>query len=173
MSCFKPFPILKSNILTLRKIKFGDRYPYFEIRTNAQVNQYIDRPVPKYLKDLDTHISMLHNIIKKEEGIIWSIIINNGKSFIGTIGLRNFNKTRTKAEIGYELHPTFQKKGFMYQALNLVIEYGFDKLKLKSIEAYIHPNNLASQNLVLKSGFKENENFRTIQLLCFKKNASL
>ena len=79
--------------------------------------------------------------------------------------MRNFNKNRTKAEIGYELLPAFQKQGFMHQALKLVTEYGFNKLKLKLIEAVIHPDNLASQNLVLKSGFKENQKLKTSELL--------
>lgn len=176
MSCFGSFPTLKSNILTLRKIKVLDRHAYFRIRSNPEVNKYIDRPVPKYFKEVVTHISILNNLIKNDIAVIWAIDITNENDFIGTIGLRNFNKNRTSAEIGFELHPTFQRKGFMYQALNLVIEYGFDTLKLKSIEAIIHHKNLASKNLVLKAGFKENKIIKdSEQLNCYvlKKNASL
>lgn len=165
MSSFSPFPVLKSDKLALRKIKVLDRYAYFKLRTNDQVNQYIDRPAPKYLKEVTQHILNLNDFIKAGDGIIWAIEITNGHNFIGTIGLRNFNKNRTKAEIGYELLPAFQKQGFMHQALKLVTEYGFNKLKLKLIEAVIHPDNLASQNLVLKSGFKENQKLKTSELL--------
>jgi ribosomal-protein-alanine N-acetyltransferase len=40
--------------------------------------------------------------------------------------------------VGYNLSPEFQNKGVMSEALNYIIDFGFNELKLDSIEAFTH-----------------------------------
>ena len=48
----------------------------------------------------------------------------------------------------------------MYEALCAIIEYGFNQMKLHSIEANINPDNIASQQLLEKAGFVREAYFR-------------
>ena len=65
--------------------------------------------------------------------------------------------------MGYVLHPDYHGQGIMSESVNVVIDYAFNDLKFHSIEAVIDPENLASENVLLKSRFikeghlKENE----------------
>lgn len=72
---------------------------------------------------------------------------------IGSISLWNFSDDRQFAEVGYDLHPEFQGKGLMTETLKLVLEFGFERLKLNSIEAYTQNNNQPSIKMLVNNGF--------------------
>lgn len=148
---FTPFPALKTERLVLRKLIHSDEKATFEIRSNKEVNKFIDRPIPKNISDIKYFIKKIDQLINTNKGVYWVIDYNN--TVIGSIGLRHFNKDFTYAEVGYELHPAFQGKGFMSEALKEVLNYGFNKIHLSEIEAYTHKENKHSINLLKKYSF--------------------
>ena len=98
---------------------------------------------------------------EKAEGISWGIFKKeNPELKIGNIGLFKIFHEHYRAEIGYMLQPEEQQKGIMYEALCAIIEYGFNQMKLHSIEANINPDNIASQQLLEKAGFVREAYFR-------------
>lgn len=48
----------------------------------------------------------------------------------------------------------------MQEVINQVIDYGFDTMKLKSIDADLDPNNIKSINLLEKNGFVYNRGLK-------------
>ncbi|MEO6548430.1 MAG: GNAT family N-acetyltransferase, partial [Ferruginibacter sp.] len=72
-----------------------------------------------------------------------------------TICLFKFADDNSKAEIGYELLPIYQGKGFMQEAASKVLEFGFQHIGLNSIEAYTHFENQNSTRLLEKLNFKK------------------
>jgi ribosomal-protein-alanine N-acetyltransferase len=79
---------------------------------------------------------------------------NKGTSnIIGTVGFNNFTK-RHRANIGYDLQVDFWNRGFITEALEAVIEYGFYELNINRIEAEVMPGNVASEKVLSKIGFK-------------------
>ena len=164
---FHPFPELETGRLLLRKITPQDAPEIFFLRSNADVMKYIDRERAKSVKDAEEFIKKIINDILANDAIIWSIDLkeNPGK-LIGTICLWQFQKEHFRAETGYVLHPDHWRKGYMKEALEKVLDFGFDTLKLHSIEAHIAPANTASATLLESTGFvreayfKENFYFR-------------
>lgn len=65
----------------------------------------------------------------------------------------HFSEDRKVAEVGYDLHPGYQKKGIMSEALNRVMEFGFNELKLTKIEAFTHKDNESSKRLLTRNNF--------------------
>ncbi len=47
----------------------------------------------------------------------------------------------------------YSGKGFVTEAIDVILDYGFNDLKLHSIEAIIDPDNIASEKVLIKSGF--------------------
>ena len=68
--------------------------------------------------------------------------------------LFNFSQDDLAAEIGYELLPPFQSKGFMQEAISTVIQFGFQQVGLNSIVANTHSENQRSTNVLEKLNFK-------------------
>jgi [ribosomal protein S5]-alanine N-acetyltransferase len=92
-------------------------------------------------------------VIHNNEKITWGIFLKETVQLIGTIGYVNIYKENYRAEIGYLLSPGFHGKGMMTEALKRTIEYGFNELKLHSIEAIVHPDNTASTKLLEQNRF--------------------
>ncbi len=56
--------------------------------------------------------------------------------------------------MGYDLDPSFWRKGYSFEAATTIVQYGYQIMKLHRIEAEINPVNIASERLLKKLGFK-------------------
>jgi [ribosomal protein S5]-alanine N-acetyltransferase len=154
---FTPFPILTTEHLTLRRPEPGDDNEIFLLRTDEGVNKFLDRPKASSMDDARKFIHKILTGISKNECVMWVITLKKSQKLLGTICFWNFSKDDDKAEIGYELLPHCQGKGIMNEAMAKIIEYGFNTMKLKNIEAYTHKDNDASSKLLEKHNFTRDE----------------
>jgi RimJ/RimL family protein N-acetyltransferase len=150
---FRPFPLIKTNRLILRQIKHSDLNEIFFLRSDVRVMKYLDRPAAKTTADADEFIQKIIESELKNEGITWAITLKTDPKLIGTIGFWRIQKDHYRAEIGYILHPDCWGKGIMQEALTEVIKYGFEVMKLHSVEANVNPGNSASIKLLEKNRF--------------------
>lgn len=150
---FTPFPVLKTEGLILRQLGLNDSNEIFALRSGEKVNEFIDRPKTITTEEAIQFIEKIASSVQKNESVYWAITQKDSHRLIGTICLWNISTANFAAEIGYELNPSFQGKGIMQEALTTVISYGFEQMKLQTIEAYTHPGNLRSARLLEKNGF--------------------
>lgn len=151
---FTPFPILETERLTLRALTLDDAKAIFGLRTNKEVNKFIQREAPKNLSEARAFIDKISDLVTENDGIFWVLQSKSNNELLGTIGLRNFSADPNYAEIGYEIHPNYQERGYMTEAFEEVLEYGFNQMELKVIEAFTHDNNNASKALLEKHSFE-------------------
>lgn len=162
---FTPFPNLETKRLYLRRIVNEDVNEIFSLRSNKETMKYIPRPLAKTLEDAMEHIALIDSKIESNEGINWAITIKDEPKMIGIIGHYRIKPEHFRAEIGYMLLPENHGKGYITEAIKEVVKYGFQVMKLHSIEAIIDPENIASAKVLQKNGFvkeahlKENEYF--------------
>jgi len=160
---FAPFPTLETERLQLRRLINEDVNEIFALRSDQEVMKYIPRPLAKTKEDAMAHISMINEKIDSNEGINWAITFKDNPKLIGIIGHYRIKPEHYRAEIGYMLLSEYQGKGIISEAINEVVNYGFEVMQLHSIEAIIDPENLASARVLQKNGFvkeahlKENE----------------
>jgi [ribosomal protein S5]-alanine N-acetyltransferase len=151
---FTPFPLLKTERLTLRQLRSSDDKEIFALRSNDNVNKYLDRKPSKSIDDAKNFIQTINENIQRNDSIYWAITLDGTDRLIGTICLFDFSQDHSKVEIGYELLPDFQGKGIMQEAASKVIQFGFQHVGLNSIEAYTHTENQGSTRLLEKLNFK-------------------
>ncbi len=84
-------------------------------------------------------LKRIDELEKNTEAVTWGIALRNEPQLIGTICLWNIQKEHYRAEVGYNLHPDYWAKGIMQEAIKEVIDYGFNVMKLHSIEANVNP----------------------------------
>lgn len=160
---FTPFPILETNRLSLRRIVKEDVLEIFALRSNKKTMKYVPRPLAINHKDALAHIAIIEERIINNEGINWAITLKDNPKLIGIIGHYKIKPENFRAEVGYMLLPEYHGKGIITEAVKEVVKYGFNVMKLHSIEAIIDPGNLASEKVLQKNGFikeahlKENE----------------
>lgn len=151
---FTPFPELKTERLLLRRLEKTDANEMFFLRSNDDVLQYLGKEPASSVKEAEEFIVKINKAVDDNESILWGIaLLSHPAVIIGTICLWNFKPENYRCEIGYILHPNHWRKGIMKDAIFCVIDYGFNVLKLHSIEALLSPRNVASSALLGKTGF--------------------
>ena len=150
---FTPFPNLETHRLLLRRITENDADAIYKLRSNPETMKYVPRPLAQSREDALNHIATINERVENNTGINWAITLKGNDDFIGIIGNFRTEPENYRAEIGYMLLPEFQGKGIITEAIKAVIAYGFDEMKLHSIEAIIDPENIASEMVLQKNGF--------------------
>ncbi|HVX24779.1 MAG TPA: GNAT family N-acetyltransferase [Parafilimonas sp.] len=154
---FWPLPQINTQRLLLRQLLIKDTEEIFALRINEEVNKFIGRRVPDSLDDAKEFIRSINEGIAQKQTCYWAIVLKENAKLIGTITLWQFSNEDNSAELGYELHPDFQHKGFMQEAISAVIQFAFKDLQFKKLYAWTHRNNIASINLLKKNNFKRDE----------------
>ena len=151
---FTPFPILKTGRLTLRQLAIHDEQEIFTLRSDSEINKYLDRKRAKTIDDARSFINKIGEKINKNDSVNWAITFCDENILIGTICLFGFSDENDKCEIGYELLTNFQGQGIMKEAVEKVINYAFNTIKVKKIEALLHKDNQSSIKLLEKLSFR-------------------
>lgn len=75
-------------------------------------------------------------------------------AIVGQINLSQiFRKAFQNAYLGYQLFNGYTGSGYMTEAVELVLKFAFEKLKLHRIEANVQPNNKPSIAVLQRNGF--------------------
>ncbi len=151
---FTPFPILTTERLTLRQLCINDDEDIFTLRTDSEINKYLERPLSNTMEEARNFIHTVNENIDKNISLYWAITLSDSNTFVGTICVYGFLDEDDSCEIGYELLTNFQGQGIMKEAVEKVIDYAFRTIKVKTIEALIHKDNLSSINLLEKLLFR-------------------
>ncbi len=147
------FPILTTERLTLRELSIDDHQDIFALRSDTEINKYLDRQPCKSTEDAINFINKVKENIEKGNSLYWAITLTDLKTIVGTICLYDFSRENDSCEIGYELMTKFQGSGIMKEAAQVVIDYAFQTLKFKNILAFTHRDNQNSTKLLLKFNF--------------------
>jgi [ribosomal protein S5]-alanine N-acetyltransferase len=150
---FTPFPILNTERLTLRQLTLDDQQAIFALRSDAEINKYLDRAPCNTIEDAINFINKVNENIKNNNSLYWAISLSSTQTFVGTICIFDFLNDQNSCEIGYELKTTFQKQGIMNEAIKVIIDYAFNTLQFQKIVAFTHKHNQHSTRLLTKLSF--------------------
>ena len=152
---FKPFPILTTERLSLRQLVIDDEQEIFTLRSDSEINKYLDRQISNTIDDARNFINKVNENISKSDSLYWAITLSDKNILVGTICLFSFSDENDKCEIGYELLTNYQGQGIMKEAVEKVIDYTFNTIKVQKIEAIFHRDNQRSIKLLEKFSFRD------------------
>lgn len=148
------FPELKTCRLVLRELRETDYERIIYLRSDTEVNRFVERPKTENREDALAFIKRISLEFLSGESIYWVITKKGADDMLGSICLWNFSKDGTSAELGYDLAPAAQGQGFMDEALKKVLEFGFKKTGFEKIEAFTQKDNMPSIKLLIKNNFE-------------------
>ena len=155
---FTPFPTLTTEYLTIRQITSEDLDEFFILKSDLRLLKHYDAKAKNY-EEARQFLYKVNDAIIKNEWIIWGITLKSNSKLIGSICFWNISKELSRAEIGYDLMYDQQGRGIMQEAIIAVINYGFQHMKLQSIEALPSPSNTKSIKLLERNHFIKDSNF--------------
>jgi [ribosomal protein S5]-alanine N-acetyltransferase len=155
--------IIETKRLLLREFLYSDAEALFEMDRNPVVHQYLwNKPL--------TDIEEVHNYIKlvRQQYLYNNIgrfvmVLKETNEVIGWAGLK-FNTERVNNkihfyDIGYRLNQNFWGKGYASEASFAWLDYGFNVMNIKLMEAAAHTDNIASNRILQKIGMAMSEQY--------------
>jgi ribosomal-protein-alanine N-acetyltransferase len=150
----QPFPHLITPRLRLRQIERSDADALFAIHSDAAwmrwygVDPITERSQAGQLAEFFASWSGVGT------GFRWGLERKQDRRLIGTCGLFRWNKSWHNCVIGYEIARGCHGRGYMREALDAILAYGFTEMGLHRIQAETHPDNAASIGLAARFGFR-------------------
>lgn len=152
---FTDFPVLETERFILRKAQENDCLDLFELYSNESVVKYIPLEPFNSVEDTKSEMIWYEKIFEEQSGLRWVIEEPVTKKVIGTCGFLNYEKAHNRLEIGYDLIPSYWKKGIMKETLSTIIHFAFTRMKVNKIEAKVVPENITSIKLLEKLNFNQ------------------
>src|SRR6056297_3027326 len=121
----------------------------------------------KWINDLDIAINLgnAHEVytLEKEKDVLeeisknsFAIIHKSEDKLIGNCGLINIDQVNKKADLGIFIgEKEYWNKGYGLEAINLLLDYGFNLMNLYNIMLRVFSYNKRAINCYKKVGFKE------------------
>jgi len=146
-------PGIYTKHLHLREIEQGDRSGIFKNFSDPEIaNWFFDQPFT-HIEQADQVIREFNEKSRTGKGFTWAILLKETGEFIGTCGYENFEHG-SKGEIGFDLAKEQWGKGYMSEALTVIIHHGFQVFKLSRVEAHTYSHNSRARKVLEKLGFK-------------------
>ncbi|MBA3537260.1 MAG: GNAT family N-acetyltransferase [Tatlockia sp.] len=145
--------LLTTSRLIIEEPSLNDLDNLYNLQSNPQVMKYIgegirDRmEVIKGLKKAIDHF-------KKHNFSLGSVYLKHSHKFIGRAGLIyfNYNDKQPKIEVAYALLPDYWGKGYATELTKALSIWAFQNLSINKLIAVVHPENIASEHVLIKSG---------------------
>jgi len=147
-------PTLAPERLALRWLEDRDAEALFEIFSDAQVMRYWSSPPWSDMADAVEMVESVRRYFAKGSLYQWGVARRSDDVIIGTCTLAEVDVQNRRAEIGFALRQNHWGQGYMSEALQALLTFSFDELKLHRLEADVDPRNDASIRLLENLGFQ-------------------
>ena len=163
---FSRFPQLETERLILRDLNAEDAPHIFRIFSDEQVTHYYDLDTFGDLRQAEELVDRFKQRFDKGIGLRWAIVEREHPDVVvGTCGYNIWIQPSARAVFGYELARPYWRRGIMTEALEAVIDFGFERMALNRIEAVVFLENVASHRLLEKLGFEREGVLRQYEFL--------
>lgn len=146
---YRPFQMSDAEALHKHNNESSRRRWFYFLEPDCLTMEYCIQEIQKSMALRSRKI----NIAK--DHVDFAIVLKETGTYIGNIGFIGIGSEH--ADIGYSICEAFQGRGYAAEALNAIVEWGFDELKklgedLK-IVAEIEHENWPSRKVAEKAGF--------------------
>jgi len=147
---------IETKRLKLRKLTFNDVDAIFtHLKSDERVT---DNLVKGVHLDVEETYAMVKEIIDEYDNLSfysWGMEIIESGELIGLIDIYNLNSEESKCEVGYSIGYNWWNNGYGTEALEAVVNFAFNNLKVDIISATHNLDNPASGRIMEKVGMKK------------------
>lgn len=141
--------MITTDRLLLRPFSLLDRYDVFEYAGDPIVTEKLRFKTPA---SLEKSMELIYTDYQRVG--VFAIEYKENHKCIGCIDIR-LNDEKSSGEIGYVFNRNYWNKGLMSEALQGMIDYGFNVLHLKKINARHDLDNPTSRRVMQKCHMKK------------------
>ena len=145
---------ISSNRVTLKIIEASDAREFSElVRQSSSLFKWIDWCTPDYSEtEAEKFILATRLNWVKADAFGFGVFDNISGNILGMVAINELYHTFNMASLGYWIGDKYQNKGIATEALQALINFCFEQLKLTRLEIVCDPDNLPSQRLIERCG---------------------
>lgn len=161
----KNIPVLKSNRIIVKPLTPDEIILYIS-NNNALTDKLGLLPGKRDISEaliLNVHEHLLSYISSDPESIffatVWIVADSTLNRITGHIHFKGKPDEEGMIEIGYRTYEEFKGSGYTSEAAKLMVDWAFTDNRVKMINAFTKNENIASQKILKKCGFKIHKQF--------------
>jgi RimJ/RimL family protein N-acetyltransferase len=141
--------MMQNKSVTLRDFRLSDKEKLIKVLNNPLVTQYLSSKIPCPYTKQDALWWINEG---SRQGFVKAICYE--EKFVGCIGVNPGEfEYQYCGELGYWLDSDYWRKGITSEAISLLVDDVFSNTNIVRIFASVFSSNIASKQLLLKSGF--------------------
>lgn len=143
---------IETDRLILRPIQLGDEEDIYDYAKSQDVGIHAGWAPHGSIEET---LEIMQEVFIDQENVFGIVLKESGK-MVGSIGLIPDPKRQNEWSrmLGYAIGDAYWGRGYMTEAAQALLRYGFDALQLDLISAYCYPHNERSQRVLTKCGFE-------------------
>jgi RimJ/RimL family protein N-acetyltransferase len=118
------FPSLETKRLVLREITLTDKQAIYRNYSDQETTRFIMEPLTR-LKQAEEIIQTFQNGYHEGKAVFWGVSLKSNPALIGTCSFEDIQSEDHRAEVAYDLGKIYWGKGYMSEAMQAILSYGF------------------------------------------------
>ena len=159
MPLIDPGP-LESRRLLLRRVETRDLADVSDVNGDEAVTSFLPYATWRTPDDGASWFDRMEAIQATGTALQLVVVERSSERAIGTCLVFRYDEGSARAELGYVLGRAHWSRGYMREALGVLLAGAFGPMNLRRIEAEVDPRNGASQRLLLNLGFQKEGRLR-------------
>jgi len=163
--------VLETKRLLLRPMEIEDAEALFAMDSNPNVHLYLGNEPLTDIEQCYDYIKSIQNQYIQNGIGRFAMVIKDTNEVIGWAGLKFITKEengRTNFyDIGYRLQEKHWRKGYALEAATTWLDHAFNKMKIPTVYASAHVDNLGSNTILQKIGLHLKETYLHHGIPCY------
>jgi ribosomal-protein-alanine N-acetyltransferase len=147
-------PRLETERLVLRKLALSDLEDVFAYSSDEAVTRHLRWGPHETLAQTERYLREVLEEYREGRDGPWGIEYKETGKVVGAIHLFSIQSQHKKAEIGMVLSRDYWRRGLASEALDRVLRFVFEDVRLNRIEAYCLVENRAGERVMERAGMQ-------------------
>ena len=147
-------PTIDANRVSLRHFTARDVAAIYDIYADPEVMRYWGASPMVAQREAKDFLSEAREDLRLGKCLQWAIARRSDGQLIGTVAFFKLDTLAGKVEIGFALGRNYWGVGYMQEALQAALGFGFNEIGVRRIEADVDPRNISSIRLLEGLGFQ-------------------
>ena len=144
-------PVLSGGMVTLRDLRASDAASLFALLTTEEVARFISPP-PTTVEGFERFIAWTHRERTAGKYACFAVTVKGFDTAIGIFQVRDLGTSFDTAEWGFAIGSQFWGTGLFEACANLVLEFTFETLGVRRLEARAAVQNGRGHGALVKMG---------------------
>lgn len=143
--------MLVSKRLVLKQLTKKEVVPFYQNHRDPSLKHWIPNKVYQDLDEAAHAIEFFFDCVnKKKLPYVLGIFCKENKLLIGDIGMNVVDGTTDQIEIGYSICEAYCNQGYATEAVQAMVEFVSEELKIMYLQGRVLKGNLGSQRVLEK-----------------------